>query len=87
MRPVLIFLDEWTESLDENAAQRLINIVKAHKDAGHTIIFINHDLSLVRYLADHVFMIVNGVLSMKLTGAQLDSDTALVQYIEKGIAS
>ena len=86
-RPVLIFLDEWTESLDENAAQRLINIVKAHKDQGHTIIFVNHDLRLVRYLADYVFMIASGVLSMKFTGTQLASDMDLAQYIEKGIAS
>jgi ABC-type multidrug transport system ATPase subunit len=86
-RPVLLFLDEWTESLDENAAQHLINIVKAHKDQGHTIIFVSHDLSLVRYLADYVLMIAGGVLAMKLTGAQLASDMEFVQYIEKGIAS
>ncbi|MDR2418095.1 MAG: ATP-binding cassette domain-containing protein [Treponema sp.] len=86
-RPVLLFLDEWTESLDESATQRLINIVKAHKDERHTIIFVSHDFRLIRHLADYVLMIVDGVLSMKLTGAQLASDIELAQYIEKGISS
>ncbi|MDR2537918.1 MAG: ATP-binding cassette domain-containing protein [Treponema sp.] len=86
-RPVLLFLDEWTESLDERAAQRLINIVKAHKDEGHTIIFVSHDFRLVKYLADYVIMIASGVITMKFTGAQLASDTGLAQYIEKGINS
>ncbi|MDR1399342.1 MAG: ATP-binding cassette domain-containing protein [Treponema sp.] len=86
-RPVLIFLDEWIESLDENAVQRLINIAKMHKDAGHTIIFVSHDFRVVKYLADYVFIIIGGVLTMKLTGAQLTSDMALAQYIEKGIVS
>ncbi|MDR1326013.1 MAG: ATP-binding cassette domain-containing protein [Treponema sp.] len=86
-RPVLLFLDEWTESLDDHAAQRLINIVKAHKDKGNTLIFVSHDLRLVKYLADYVLMVTSGAITMKLTGAQLASDTDLAQYIEKGIYS
>jgi ABC-type multidrug transport system ATPase subunit len=86
-QPVLLFLDEWTESLDENSAQRLISVVKAHKDEGHTVIFVSHDFRLVKYLADYVVMIAGGVLTMKLTGEELASDIDLAQYIEKGIAS
>jgi ABC-type lipoprotein export system ATPase subunit len=86
-RPVLLFLDEWTESLDERASQRLINIVKMHKDKGHTIIFVSHDFRLVKYLADYVVMIAGGVITMKLTAAQLAADIGLAQYIEKGINS
>jgi ABC-type lipoprotein export system ATPase subunit len=86
-RPILLFLDEWTESLDENAAQRLVNIVKKHKDAGHTVIFVSHNFRLVRYLADYVVMIVGGALTMKLTEAQIASNIDLAQYVERGIAS
>ncbi|MDR3303293.1 MAG: ATP-binding cassette domain-containing protein [Treponema sp.] len=84
-RPVLLFLDEWTESLDETAAQRLIGIVQQHKNEGHTVIFVSHDLGIVRGLADNIFMIAGGKLAEQLTSEELATDSSLAQHLERGI--
>jgi ABC-type multidrug transport system ATPase subunit len=86
-KPILLFLDEWTESLDENSAQRLIGIVQQHKVEGHTVIFVSHDLGIVRHLADCIVMISGGKLVAKLTAEDVASNDDLAQYIERGIAS
>ncbi|MDR0669065.1 MAG: ATP-binding cassette domain-containing protein [Treponema sp.] len=86
-RPRLLFLDEWTESLDDRSAQRLINLVRAHKIQGHTVIFVSHDLHIIRDLADIALLIAGGQLSMKFTGTQIENDKDLGRYLEKEIAS
>jgi ABC-type multidrug transport system ATPase subunit len=86
-QPRLLFLDEWTESLDDRSAQRLINLVRSHKIQGHTVIFVSHDLDLIRDLADMALFIVGGELSMQFTGAQIEGDEDLGRYLEKEIAS
>ncbi|GHV08975.1 hypothetical protein FACS189485_21070 [Spirochaetia bacterium] len=86
-RPQLLFLDEWTESLDNSAAGRLVNLVKLRQAAGGTVIFVSHNLEIIRDLADQVLMIQDGKLLVSLTREQLDTDASLAQYLEKGIAS
>ncbi|MDR2481712.1 MAG: ATP-binding cassette domain-containing protein [Spirochaetaceae bacterium] len=53
-KPSLLFLDEWTESLDRDAAQRLTKTVLQYKAEGRTIIFISHKEDIVRELADDI---------------------------------
>jgi ABC-type glutathione transport system ATPase component len=84
--PNLLFLDEWTESLDDASSQRLINLVKEQRQKGNTMIFVSHDFKAIKYLADYIVMIVGGQFSKLFTGEQLDSDDDLAQHIEKGIA-
>ena len=85
--PKLLFLDEWTESLDDNAAQRLIQLVKRHQKHQYTVICVSHDFRMVRNLADYVLMIVGGRLFLKISREQMDNDEDLAHYVEKGIAS
>ncbi len=85
--PRLLFLDEWTESLDDDAARRLIVIVQRMKERNDTIIFVSHNLRIIRNLADYILLIVNGKLSMTLTKEQLTEDGVLARIIEKEIAS
>jgi ABC-type multidrug transport system ATPase subunit len=86
-RPTLLFLDEWTESLDDRAAQRLIGIVRRRREEGTTIIFVSHDLRIIKNLADYIVMIQEGKLAFTLTGEQIAEDESLAQLVEKGIAS
>jgi ABC-type multidrug transport system ATPase subunit len=86
-QPRLLFLDEWTESLDDRSAQRLINLVRTHKIRGHTVIFVSHDLEIIRELADMALLVAGGELSMQFTGAQIEKDEDLGRYLEKEIAS
>lgn len=86
-RPRLLFLDEWTESLDDSNAQRLIDLVQRIKDERGTIIFVCHNFRIIRTLADCIVMIVGGKVSLQLTGEELAEDEHLIRHIEKGMAS
>ena len=86
-RPSLLFLDEWTESLDDSAAQRLIQLVQHHQKEQHTVIFVSHDFRIVKSLADYILMILGGQFFLKLSREQIEKDEDLARYVERGIAS
>jgi ABC-type lipoprotein export system ATPase subunit len=86
-RPHLLFLDEWTESLDDHAAQRLIELVKSLKEQRSTIIFVSHDFRIIKGLADYMVMILGGHVSLVLTGEEISSDEHLARHLEEGISS
>ncbi|MDR0568996.1 MAG: ATP-binding cassette domain-containing protein [Spirochaetaceae bacterium] len=85
--PHILFLDEWTESLDDRAAQHLIELVKRRKEQQDTIIFVSHDFRIIKNLADYMVMILGGQVSLALTGEEISSDDQLVRHIEKGITA
>jgi ABC-type lipoprotein export system ATPase subunit len=85
--PSLLFLDEWTESLDETAADRLIDIVRLKKREGASILFVSHDLRIIRDIADFIVLIVDGKVSMKASKDQITGDTKLANFLRMGIAS
>jgi ABC-type lipoprotein export system ATPase subunit len=86
-RPHLLFLDEWTESLDDSAAQRLIQLVQSMQKENNTVILVSHDFRIVRNLADYVLMILGGRFFLKLSREQMEEDEDLARYVERGIAS
>jgi ABC-type multidrug transport system ATPase subunit len=86
-RPGLFFLDEWTESLDDSAAQRLIRLVERARKENNTVILVSHDFRIVRTLAVFVLMILGGQFFLKLSREQMDEDEDLARYVERGIAS
>jgi len=86
-RPTLLFLDEWTESLDDSAANRLIQLVERHQQDKNTVIFVSHDFRIVRSLADYVIMILGGQFYLRFSRQQMEEDEDLARYVEKGIAS
>ena len=86
-RPQLLYLDEWTESLDQSAAQRLIDLVKRLKNQGVSIIFVSHDIRIIREMADSAVMILGGRIFVQLTKEQIDNDEDLSRYLERGMDS
>jgi ABC-type lipoprotein export system ATPase subunit len=85
--PKLLFLDEWTESLDDSAAQRLIQLVQRMQKENNTVIFVSHDFRIIRDLADYILMILGGRFFLKLSREQMENDEDLARYVERGIAS
>ncbi|MDR2729989.1 MAG: ATP-binding cassette domain-containing protein [Treponema sp.] len=85
--PVLLYLDEWTESLDETAADRLIDLVRKKKKEGATVIFVSHDLRIIKDLADLVVMIADGKTALQATIEQITSDTQLHSLLKMEMAS
>jgi ABC-type multidrug transport system ATPase subunit len=86
-RPKCLFLDEWTESLDDSSAQRLISLVHAQQTEHHTVILVSHDFRIIKNMADYVLMILGGQFFLKLSREQMDEDEDLSRYVERGIAS
>lgn len=86
-RPKLLFLDEWTESLDDTAAQKLIQLVQRHQEDGNTVIFVSHNFHIVKKLADHIILIRGGKNFFRFSHEQIAGDEDLAKYIERGIAS
>jgi zinc transport system ATP-binding protein len=53
-KPDLLILDEATSNMDEDARRLTERVVLGLRDAGTTVLWINHDWSQVRRIADHV---------------------------------
>jgi len=85
--PSLLFLDEWTESLDESAADRLINIVRRKQREGASILFVSHDMRLIIDLADYVVIITDGRVQASAPKDSIISDLLLNDFVKIGIAS
>jgi ATP-binding cassette subfamily B protein len=85
-KPRLLFLDEWTESLDDTAARRLVSLVKRKQAEGTTVIYVSHNLGIIRDNAQHICMIVDGRLSLSVTAEEFANNGNLSKTIEKGIA-
>ncbi|MDR1929839.1 MAG: ABC transporter ATP-binding protein [Treponema sp.] len=85
-RPALMFLDEWTESLDDKAANRLLSLVKERRLDNNTIIFVSHNLDIIKNLAQTVILLAGGSVHMRLGSEQLAEDSELAALVERGIA-
>jgi ABC-type multidrug transport system ATPase subunit len=84
-RPRLLYLDEWTESLDDSAAERLIGLVKRRQQEGTTIIFVSHNFRIIKELADDIVMILGGQIFLKFTREQVNTDEDLMRYVQRGM--
>jgi len=85
--PRLLYLDEWTESLDQHSAQRLIDLVKKLKDQGVSTILVSHNIQVIHEVADIAVMVLGGQIFLRLTKEQIDSDEDLSRYIERGMTT
>lgn len=60
-KPKILIADEPTSSIDQSAQAQLLNLLsRLQKDFGLAILFISHDLGLVRYLTSRVYVMKKG---------------------------
>ncbi len=85
--PNLLFLDEWVESLDETSAEKLINIVNKKQREGATIIFVCHDMRIIKELAEIIVIIVDGRISVKTSKEKAVTDLFLKDFLKTEIGS
>lgn len=59
--PEVILADEITASLDVSVQAVVLNLLRAiHRSTGLTMLFISHNLAVVRYMADHIAVMRQG---------------------------
>jgi branched-chain amino acid transport system permease protein len=76
--PRLVLLDEPCAGLSPHETAQVIDVIRWARDAhGATIVIVEHDMSLVRQLADHVFVLHNGSLLAEGSVAAVQADPAV----------
>ena len=63
LEPKVIVCDECTSALDVSLEAQIINLLSSlKKETGVSMIFISHDISLVRYISDRIIVMKDGVV-------------------------
>jgi len=76
--PRLLLLDEPCAGLSPQETAQVIDVIRsASQRRGATVVVIEHDMSLVRKLADHVFVLHNGSLLAEGTVAQIQGNATV----------
>ncbi|MGW9439646.1 ABC transporter ATP-binding protein [Streptomyces sp. NPDC055607] len=67
-----LLLDEVTASLDVSVQARILNFIRSfQRELGFSMLYISHDLSVVRYLSDYVYVMKEGVIAEHGTNEQV----------------
>jgi branched-chain amino acid transport system permease protein len=76
--PRLLLLDEPCAGLSPRETMQVIDVIRwASARRGATILVIEHDKSLVRELAEHVFVLHNGSLLAQGSVAEVQASAAV----------
>ena len=63
VEPAYLLLDEVTASLDVSVQARILNLLRRlQRELGFAMLYISHDLSVIRYVSDHVYVMRHGRL-------------------------
>jgi peptide/nickel transport system ATP-binding protein len=64
LNPSFIICDESVSALDVSVQAQVLNLLNSlKKEFGFTIVFISHDLSVVRYISDRIMVMNNGKIA------------------------
>jgi peptide/nickel transport system ATP-binding protein len=86
--PAVILCDEVTSALDTVVGAAVLDLLRdLTRDLGLTLLFISHDLSVVRSLCDDIVVLYGGRVVEKITTGALESTGAVHPYTELLLSS
>jgi branched-chain amino acid transport system permease protein len=81
-QPKLLLLDEAASGLDESEIDKLASLIRRIRDAGGTVILVEHNFRLVLSLADRIHVLAQGRLIASGTPQEIESDPEVLrQYL------
>lgn len=85
--PAILVLDEPTSNLDTGARDHFLQLLRAVKAAGKTVVFTSHRLEEVELLADQVLILAAGKVVKTCAPADLPSAVGLQRQIKLRVPS
>ena len=76
--PELIMLDEPMAGVNPALKQSLLEHVKSLRDEGRSVLFVEHDMDMVRDISDWVIVMAQGQIVAEGTPAQVMADPAVI---------
>jgi len=73
-----IMLDESASGLDDNETERLIQAFLKVRDAGKTLLVIEHDVKMIMRICDYVYVLDRGTLIAEGTPSVVQRDPAVI---------
>jgi branched-chain amino acid transport system permease protein len=85
-KPVVLF-DEVASGIDESEIEGLVRVIDALRSNGATVLLVEHNFSLVRRLADQVYVLAEGVVIASGPVSEIESHPeVLAKYLGAGVA-
>ena len=86
VQPKILIADEPTSAIDQSAQSQLLELFSELINDGLSIVLVSHDLGVIRYLTDNVYVMQNGEFVESGSSAQIFSSPSN-EYTQKLIAS